>query len=242
VVAKICGSAPNGRCKLATELDIALHLERAGAPIVEPSHELPVQTYEEGGYAMTFWRYQAHDAVATVCDAATGLALSEVHRGLDTCTAPTRTFMDRQVRRAGEVLADPSSLPALSQSERRFLDDEYSALISSVRDRKLECRVLHGDPHRGNFLAVQGGCVVIDFESVCSGPLEWDLSALPGVSAGIFTVDDDLLSLLRRLRSLCVAVWCWSRSHLSVELERAARTHLDWLHEPRCGRLSLSAA
>jgi hypothetical protein len=66
---------------------------------------------------------------------------------------------------------------------------------------------------------------MIDFESVCSGPVEWDLSALPGVGAGVFSVDADLLALLRRLRSLCVAVWCWSRSRRSTALDRAARTH-----------------
>ena len=49
---------------------------------------------------------------------------------------------------------------------------------------------------------------MIDFESVCSGPLEWDLSAMPCIGAGIFSVDIDVLALLRRLRSLCVAVWC----------------------------------
>jgi hypothetical protein len=238
VVAKICGSARGGgRYRLAAELDVALHLERCGAPIVETSHELPAQAHEEGGYAMTFWRHQAHDAQATVSDAAAGRALAEVHRALDTFTFPTRSFMDRQVRRTGDVLADPLSLPALGQSERAFLDNEYLALISSVRDRRFECRLLHGDPHRGNVLVAQNGCFLVDFESICSGPLEWDLSALPGAGAGTFTIDDELLSLMRKLRSLCVAVWCWSRTHLSPELERAAHTHLNWLHEPRCSRL-----
>ena len=243
VVAKICGSARGGgRSKLAAELDVALHLERWGAPIVEASHELPVQAYEEGGYAMTFWRYQAHDLEATVSDAAAGRALAEVHRALDTFTASSGSFMDRQVRRAGDVLANPLSLPALSQSERSFLHQAYLALISSVRDRGFEYRLLHGDPHRGNYLAAQTGCLLIDFESVCSGPLEWDLSALPGAGSGIFNVDDELLALLRNLRSLCVAVWCWSRTQLSAELESAAHRHLIWLHEHGCSRYSLAAA
>jgi hypothetical protein len=243
VVAKICGSAHGGgRSKLAAELDVALHLERCGAPIVETSHELPVQAYEEGGYAMTFWRHQAHNAQATVSDAAAGRALAEVHRALDRFTASTRSFMDRQVRRTGEVLAHPLALPALSPSERSFLHHEYLTLDFSVRDRNFACRLLHGDPHRGNILATRNGCLFVDFESVCSGPLEWDLSALPGAGAGIFTVDDDLLSLLRRLRSLCVAVWCLSRPQPSAELECAARKHLGLLREQGCSRHSLAAA
>jgi hypothetical protein len=59
---------------------------------------------------------------------------------------------------------------------------------------------------------------MIDFESVCSGPLEWDLSALPCVDTGIFSVDADLLALLRRLRSLCFTVWWWTRSGISPAL------------------------
>jgi phosphotransferase family enzyme len=243
VVAKICLSAPGGAsCKLAAELDVARHLERAGAPIVPPSHELPDQTYEEVGYAITFWRYQAHDLPATFPEVAAGRALAEVHRALDTCTVATRSFMDRQVRRAGDVLADHLSLPALSPSERRFLHDKYLALVSSVRDQEFKCRVLHGDPHRGNLLVAQNGCVLIDFESVCHGPLEWDLSALPGAGAGVFTFDDELLPLLSKLRSLCVAVWCLSRSQLSAELERAAREHLYSLREPMCSGHRLAAA
>ena len=70
---------------------------------------------------------------------------------------------------------------------------------------------------------------MIDFESVCSGPLEWDLSALPGVGAGVFSVDADLLTLLRRLRSLCVTIWCWTRSRGSIALARAARMHSNLL-------------
>src|SRR5262249_13631589 len=46
----------------------------------------------------------------------------------------------------------------------------------ALADRRLDCPVLHGDPHWSNFLAGPGGCVMIDFESVCRGPVEWDLS------------------------------------------------------------------
>jgi hypothetical protein len=75
VVAKICGSANGGgRIKLANELNVALHLERSGAPIVEASRDLPIQTYEEGGFAMTFWRHQAQDAHAAIPEAQAGRA------------------------------------------------------------------------------------------------------------------------------------------------------------------------
>ena len=68
------------------------------------------------------------------------------------------------------------------------------------------------------------------------------MSALPGAGAGVFTVDDELLWLVRKLRCLCAAVWCWSRPQRTAELEHAARTNVNWLRELRCGRYSLAAA
>ncbi len=70
---------------------------------------------------------------------------------------------------------------------------------------------------------------MIDFESVCSGPVEWDLSALPDMGAGVFAVDEELLAVMRRLRSLCVAVWCAGRAARSSAMGDAARAHLDLL-------------
>jgi hypothetical protein len=78
---------------------------------------------------------------------------------------------------------------------------------------------------------------MIDFESACTGPLEWDLSALPGGGAGVFPdVDHELLAVLRQLRSLCVAVWCWQRPGRTPEIDRAARLHLNRLTQPGTGR------
>ena len=162
---------------------------------------------------MTFWRHQDHDPSARVSPRAAGEALTQVHEALDSHPETFPSFLDRQVRRASRILFDettPSSIPA---SERAFLCSQYLRITSVLRDTKLDCRTLHGDPHRGNLLISRSGCLMIDFESVCSGPLEWDLSALPCVDAGIFLVDADLLALLRRLRSLCVTVWWWSRPH-----------------------------
>jgi len=139
------------------------------------------------------------------------------------------SFLDRQVRRALRILFDETAPSSISVSECAFLCGQYLRISSVVRDANVECRTLHGDPHRGNLLVSQTGYLLIDFESVCSGPLEWDLSALPGIGAGTFSVDVDLLSLLRRLRSLCVAVWCRTRLRSSIALDRVAGIHIGLL-------------
>ncbi|HEX2647294.1 MAG TPA: phosphotransferase, partial [Candidatus Dormibacteraeota bacterium] len=121
---------------------------------------------------------------------------------------------------------------ALGARDHSFLQREYASIMSGLETRSLEHYALHGDPHRGNFLADRDGWLMIDFESVCSGPVEWDASALPGGGAGVFEVDKELLTELRRLRSLCVVVWCAGRAARSSEMDKASRLHLDVLRAP----------
>lgn len=231
VVAKICRASAGDDSwrKLATELEIARHLIGAGAPVVGPSQELPPGPHVQGDYAMTFWRHQDHDPEALATGRGAGLALAEVHEALDSYPATFPSFLGRQVKRTAKILFGESAGSRLPTRELDFLCSQYLCITSELNDRRPSCRTLHGDPHRGNVLVSKSGYLLIDFESVCSGPLEWDLSALPGLGAGAFDVDEDLLALLRRLRSLCVAVWCWTRARSSTALDRAARNHMGLL-------------
>ena len=231
IVAKICRASvgDHGWRKLATELEVARHLVHAGAPVVGPTEELPPGPHLHGDFAMTFWRHQDHDPDALAPSQDAGHTLAQVHEALDSYPETFPSFLDRQVRRTAKILFDESAPFRRPTSDRDFLRGQYLSITSELHDRKLRCRNLHGDPHRGNVLVTKGGCLFIDFESVCTGPLEWDLSALPGLGAGAFAVDDDLLSLLRRLRSLCVAIWCWTRARASSALNRAARNHMGLL-------------
>jgi hypothetical protein len=233
IVAKVCtGSADSrGSHKLAAELEVARHLVCAGAPVVGPSHELPERTHSEGGCVMTFWRHHRHDADAVICGRAAARVLQQVHLALDSYPGPLPSFLDRQPARVSRILDDPVALGALSAVERAFLRSEHASILAALEECRLDCRPLHGDPHRGNLLVGRDGCLMIDFESVCSGPLEWDLSALPGEGSSVFDADDNLLALLRRLRRLCVAVWCWTRPARMVELDRVARKHFELLSQ-----------
>ena len=249
LVAKVCAvtTRPKGAAALAAELDIALHLGRNGAPIALPSTELPAVVHREGDRALTFWRYQRHDPDAAVDGRAAGRALRECHRAMDTYEGRPSSFLGRQVARAGRLLADTRALSELPDADRAFLADQYHRLTAELGGRDLRWRLLHGDPHRGNVLVDGRRCLMIDFESVCTGPMEWDLSALPGGGAGQFPdVDRSLLALLRRLRSVCVAVWCSLQAGRVAELRSAAERHLGLLRratpqplrgESQCSRL-----
>jgi hypothetical protein len=236
LVAKVCSTTtrPAGPVMLQTELGIALHLVRLGAPVVGPSPLLPQRVHRDREHAITFWRYQGHDPEARVDPRTAGRVLKRCHQALDTYGGSLPSFQTRQVRRAGRVLADATALLALPLPDRAFLTDEYSRLTSELLDRPLSCRPLHGDPHRRNLLVSADACLMIDFESACTGPPEWDLSALPGGGGDQFpSVDHDLLALLRQLRALCVAVWCWAQAGRTPALDNAARSHLALLKSGR---------
>lgn len=231
LVAKVANTRrrPSSLARLRTELEVAQHLFRMEVPVSVPSPELPAEVHRCGQHAVTFWGHRDNDADAPVGDRAAACLLKAVHQGLDCYQGHLPLFTDRQLRCAGAVLADPRSLPTLSPSDRTFLADAYACLKEELLQQTLNLRPLHGDPHRGNLLACRGGCVLIDFESACCGPLEWDLSALPGEGAGVFDADAHLLALLRQLRSICVAVWCWMRPHRAEEIDQAARSHVNLL-------------
>lgn len=234
LVAKVCHTTerPCGAAALRRELEIAQHLTKAGAPIVPLSSELPAAVHTFGTQALTFWEFRKRDLDPALDSRAAGRALAAVHAALATYRGPIPSFLDRQVKRTGRLLAEPAALTGLALSDRDFLACEHHRLTGAVVGRDLSPRVLHGDPHAGNFLVSCGRHLLIDFESACSGPVEWDLSAL-GDGCFTFPHDPDLLALLRRLRSLCAAVWCMAQAHRSPELERAGCLHLAVLRGRR---------
>ena len=234
LVAKVCHTTerPCGQKALCRELEIAQHLTRAGAPIVRVSSELPAVVHTFGTQALTFWQYRERDLDSAIDSGPAARALAAVHAALATYPGPVPSFLDRQVKRTGRLLAEPVALTGLAPSDRDFLACEHRHLTGALVGRDLRVRVLHGDPHAGNFLVNRGRHLLIDFESACSGPLEWDLSALGDVDS-TFPHDPALLGLLRRLRSLCVAVWCLTQAHRSPELERSGSLHLAVLQGRR---------
>lgn len=70
----------------------------------------------------------------------------------------------------------------------------------------------------------------MDFETACQGPFEWDLAALSDEAIALFPdVDYELIQLLRRMRSLCVAAKCWIEPRRAPEVFEAAHVHLRLL-------------
>src|SRR5262249_41162540 len=113
----------------------------------------------------------------------------------------------------------------------RFLLSVIDELGDALAGRVIATRPLHGSPHAGNWLRTAEGLLLLNFETACRGPLEWDLAALDDAAVHLFAdVDLDLVVLLRRMRSGCVAAKCWVEPTRAPEVREAACIHLRLLH------------
>ena len=72
--------------------------------------------------------------------------------------------------------------------------------------------------------------MLLDFETACHGPVEWDLAALADEALASFPqADRDLIGTMRRMRSACVAAKCWVAPERAPQLHEAAQVHLKLL-------------
>ena len=145
------------------ELGVALHLARAGAPIVPPADELDPGPHSHGGRVVTFWRYVP--AQGDIDARAAGRRLRVVHEAL--------ADYDGDLPAAGHPKETVEMLASLEESA----DVEFLRELPALRPNG-EGQALHGDAHLENCLQSADGPVWHDFETACRGPREYDLAAL----------------------------------------------------------------
>jgi hypothetical protein len=214
---------------LDRELAVGLHLAAKQAPTVRPSSDVSPGPHEVGGLTVTLWQF--YDAVSTPPPASSSLgpSLSIVHDALRDYPGALPSFEVEMVD-AARFLADRSKLGRLSDRDYEFLRGVHAELAPAVSNLGLDGQPLHGSPHSGNWLSTHSELLLLDFETACRGPLEWDLSAMGDDDIRAFpSVDREALSLLRRVRSLCVAVKCWIEPDRAPEVAEAADVHLRLL-------------
>ena len=215
---------------LARELAVARHLASRHAPIVCPSAEIPAGPHQAANLIVTLWEFQEDRGGPK--DARTlAVVLARVHEALDDYRGALRRFT-AELDNIGRILGDRSRLSRLRDEDHEFLQgtyDELQALVASTPSGS-EMRPLHGGPHLGNWMNTRGGLLLLDFEAACRGPVEWDLTGVADASLDVFgPIDRNLLALLRRMRSLCVAVKCWIDPERTPEVGEAAVVHLRLL-------------
>jgi phosphotransferase family enzyme len=212
------------------ELTIAAHLATRHAPSVRPTTKVPAGPYFEKGCAVTLWEFVEGRAVTNEADERMAAAsLQEIHSALADISVDLPSFLAK-VDSCNAILANGNEAPKLSSNDRIFLQNVYGRLRTDLSSVGGSWQPLHGDAHVGNAMVVNSGAIWMDLESVCVGPLEWDVGFLPIATWSDFPrIDAALIRLLADVRSCCVAVWCWAEFDRSAASKDAAIYHLDQL-------------
>lgn len=216
---------------LSAELSVAEHLARADAPIVAPTIDIPPGPHLEANETMTLWQFVAHRPAEESDGSVAAEGLREIHSALGSYLGRLPSF-ELALDACRRLLQQETGLPALARPDKHFLLAEHDRLRRLLAAAVMAPLAIHGDPHLGNALMTPRGPRWTDWESVCLGPLEWDLACLPETAlAMVPAVNAELLAVLRDLRSVCVAVWCWAEPDRAPEKRQAAEYHLRRLRK-----------
>ena len=213
---------------LQREVAVATHLAAAGAPVVPPTRELPPGPHVWQNLTLTLWEYIEPVRDGPPAAAELAAAIKVVHRvlaGFCGSLPPFTLELDD-----ARTLLQPHRSPTLHRVDRRFLLSVVSEMRAALATLETAWRPLHGSPHGGNWIVTTDGPLLLDFETACSGPLEWDLAALGDEVCDLFPdADRELIPTMRRMRSVCVAAKCWVAPERAPELREAAHVHLRLL-------------
>ena len=213
---------------LEREVAVATHLAARGAPVVPPTRDVPPGPHQCQQLSLTLWEYVEPAPKVAPDPKDLAAAIAVVHRALGDFGGSLPLFtveLDDASR-----LLEPQRSPALARVDRRFLTSVISQLRAALPTRGAGWRPLHGSPHGANWLVSRHGPLLLDFETACRGPIEWDLAALSDdVLDCLPGVDGELIVAMRRMRSACVAAKCWVAPERAPEIREAAHVHLRLL-------------
>jgi hypothetical protein len=213
---------------LERELAVSAYLAERGAPVVRPTEEVPAGPHRWRDLIVTLWRFVERAQGAELRPAAVASALKAVHEAMVGFEGGLPRFDVALDDAAG--LLRPERSPQLQAADREFLLRVVGELRAALPRLGAESRPLHGSPHEANWLISRDGPLLLDFETACLGPLEWDLTALGDDAIDLFPdADHELLGSLRRMRSVCVAAKCWVAPDRALEVREAARVHVKLL-------------
>jgi hypothetical protein len=202
---------------LRTELQVALELSARGAPIVCPAQEVPAVVHSRRGLEVTFWQYHAQPLSADIAGTRVATALRRLHTALGRISPGLRASLPsylRELQLVRSLLTDPFGLPALPEADRCLLATVFDRLKVDLDElAPVESHVvLHGSPHSYNVLLVRDEPAFIDFETTCTGPMEWDLAHVDPEAEQSYgaPVHARLIWVCRSMASVKTAAFCWA--------------------------------
>jgi Phosphotransferase enzyme family len=189
------------------EVDLALRLAGADAPVAALDPRVAPRVYQRDGFAITLWTYYATESSHELAPVDYADALVRLHIGMHEVDLSTPHFTDR-VKEAETLVASLDATPDLTDADRNLLTHTLTTVTRTIRERGAPEQLLHGEPHPGNVLNTKNGPLFVDLETCCRGPVEFDLAHVPEkVSACYPNVDQSLLSQCRILALAMVAAW-----------------------------------
>jgi thiamine kinase-like enzyme len=226
VVAKV---APSSNSQPEWEFVVASALGRIGAPAVPPLELGASAVHYAGRWTVTFWPYHAQTGVAAD-PIALGAALEHLHRSLDAAARREGWSLPDWEQGPRDVMTrlnDETFAPALNSEDRRLLI-RVLARSHEVAEASAAEHSLHGSPHGFNVLMVDDKPMFIDFETVCHGPVEWDLSHLEPSAASQYPRESNVeaLALARVVVSAMTAALCWEGIDRGEDMRSHAEHHL----------------
>lgn len=234
VVVKV-GRRPGRDQALRLEHRVCTVLAARGMPVVRPIEGIAPVRHEVTGFTVTLWRRVRSDPDAMLDPRLVGRSLQAVEDALEVSALELPDFRE-ELARAERALENDVAMAAMERSELAFLRDAWCDLrrgLASVEG--IRFHALHGEPHDTNYLATAEGICWLDFESVCRGPLEWDLAFLPEEALSAFSgFHEELLALLRVVNAARLATWCWVAR--VPDMRRYGEHQLDLVRAWRSGR------
>jgi hypothetical protein len=205
VVVKV-GQWPDSQPGMLREPAVCTELSALGVAAPRPLGE-PF-TGDGNGMVATLWAYLESTQVCSAKASEISRCLEQAHRALQRTTTIVpdyRHWFDL----FDTSLFDDDEMSNLDAEGRSDLRTAYNELRQRLDSYTSSSFRIHGEPHIGNFLRTTNDLVLIDFETVCTGPPEWDLASLEPRVADLYptAIDEELLGLLRTMNNVRVATW-----------------------------------
>lgn len=212
------------------EVEVARRLAGTGTPVAGLDPRAEPRVHLRDGFAVTLWTYHEPASSADLPPAEYARLLTRLHAGLRQVDVPAPHFTDRVVQ-ARSLVGDRSRTPDLGERERALLDAALTRPSRAIAGRGAAEQLLHGEPHPGNVLRTGTGPLVVDLETCCRGPVEFDLAHAPVEVGGHYpAADPDLLRECRVLTLAIATTWRWDRDD---QLPDGRELGTRWLDELR---------
>ncbi|HVU11275.1 MAG TPA: aminoglycoside phosphotransferase family protein [Phototrophicaceae bacterium] len=194
------------------EVELGRRLAEASCPVEKPEARVEPRVYVRDGFAITLWTYYEAVPPQDIAPAEYAQALEQYHACVRQIDLTVPHFTDR-VAEAQRLVGDPAQTPELDDTGRKLLGDTLRGLRRAIVNRRAPEQLLHGEPHPGNLLNTKQGLLLIDLETCCRGPVEFDIAHAPeDVSEHYPTIKQDLLRECRVLVLAMVTAWRWDRN------------------------------